>query len=229
MVAHSGRGWRLAPSLIALESEANGLASGRLTISDGSIGDTEHQTRSSDHNPKEDGWVDGLDLTHDPRGGFDAHGWADTIAQRGDPRLKYIISNRRIHDTRRDGPGQWRRYTGTNSHARHIHVSVLPSGRMDTRPWLTAAPSPQPPPYAPTPQPPPYHPPAPTGVPEMFLAIDSVGLFAVIDGIPIPFPDLAAMGDAKRRSDGIPMMWLPKPQGEQMLAEMLKKHKAALT
>lgn len=85
--------------------------------------------------------------------------------------------------------------------------------------------------------PPPYHPPAPEppsspifpGVPEMFLAIDNVGLFAVIDGIPIPFPDLAAMGDAKRRSDGIPMMWLPRSQGEQMLAEMLKKHKAALT
>lgn len=141
MVAHSGRGWRLAPSLIALEAEVNRMAPRRSQRSDGSIGDTAHRARKSDHNPK-GGWVDAIDLTHDPRGGFDAHGWAEVFARRGDPRLKYVISNRRIHDSRRDAPGKWRPYSGPNAHDRHIHVSVLPSGRASTASWLTGSPMP---------------------------------------------------------------------------------------
>jgi hypothetical protein len=148
VVAHSGRGWTLAPSLVALEAEANRLAPGRSQASDGSIGDQAHQARKSDHNPKS-GYVDAIDLTHDPRHGFDAHGWAEVIARRGDPRLKYVISNRRIHDPRRDALGAWRPYSGTsNPHTAHIHISILPSGRSDTRPWLSGRP-------LPTPKPPP--------------------------------------------------------------------------
>lgn len=138
MTAHSGRGWRLAPSLVALEAEANRIAPGRSQRSDGSIGDAAHQSRKSDHNPK-DGFVDALDLTHDPAGGFDAHGWAEVIARRGDPRLKYVISAGRIHNPVLDARGEWRRYDGDNPHDRHIHVSVLPSGRFSTAPWLVAS------------------------------------------------------------------------------------------
>ena len=85
MTVHSGRGWRLAPSLIAFEQEANRLAPRRSQASDGSIGDAAHRARVSDHNP-DGGWVHGLDLTHDPRGGFDAHAHGRSIAARGSTR-----------------------------------------------------------------------------------------------------------------------------------------------
>lgn len=68
-----------------------------------------------------------------------------------------------------------------------------------------------------------------TGVPEMFLAVDGYGLFAVINGVPIVFGGptaLADMGKARAKSDGIPMMWLPKAQGERMVTELLRKHAA---
>ena len=144
MVAVAGRGWKLAPSLEAAWREANRIAPGRSRISDGSIGDAAHSARTSDHNPDR-GWVDALDLTHDPAGGFDAHGHARQIAARRDPRVHYIISNRRIWNSRRASEG-WRNYTGSNPHNRHIHISILDSGRGDTSPWFGAVvPFPQPP------------------------------------------------------------------------------------
>lgn len=153
MVAHSGSGWRLAPALIQLEAEANRIAPRRSQRSDGSIGDAAHRSRKSDHNPS-GGYVDAIDLTHDPRGGFDAHGWAEVIARRGDPRLSYIISRRRIHNPGRDAPGRWRPHSGSNPHDRHIHVSVLDAGRFDTRPWLIAGSMPSAPVPPPAPRPP---------------------------------------------------------------------------
>lgn len=74
-------------------------------------------------------------------------------------------------------------------------------------------------------------PPAPpadtTGV-EMFLAIEGVGLFAVVDGVPVGFPDMASFGEALNNSPGVPMMRLPRDPGEQMFQELLKRHAAAL-
>lgn len=147
MVAMMGRGWQLAPSLQAMVAEADRLAPKRRRASDGSIGDVSHQSRESDHNPS-GGWVDALDLTHDPRGGFDVHAMAQRVIARRDPRIKYIISNRRIY-----GPGSrfgWAGgpYTGNNPHTAHAHFSVLPTsvGRFDVSPWFGAsAPQPGPP------------------------------------------------------------------------------------
>lgn len=136
-VAKVGRGWSLAPSLVAMEAEADRLAPGRSRRSDGSVGDPAHKARVSDHNPS-GGWVHAIDLTHDPRGGFDAHGLAQRVIARRDPRIKYVISNRRIY-----GPGSrygWAGgpYSGNNPHSAHAHFSVLPTsvGRFNVSPWF---------------------------------------------------------------------------------------------
>lgn len=86
MVATRGRGWQLAPSLVAMVEEADRLAPARSRASDGSIGDGAHASRKSDHNPDQ-GWIDAVDITHDPAGGFDAHAHARNVAARHDPRI----------------------------------------------------------------------------------------------------------------------------------------------
>lgn len=160
-VAHSGRWaggvWKLAPCLIAMEAEADLIAPRRRRTSDGSIGDHAHAVRRSDHNPDEEGvtdWVDALDISHDPAGGMDIHAHARTIAARRDPRIDYIISNRRIWS--RTNP-TWRPYNGSNPHTLHAHFSVVDALRGDTSPWFnavppfpTAPPAPAPPPVPPT-------------------------------------------------------------------------------
>lgn len=146
-VAKVGRGWSLVPSLVALEAEADRLAPGRSRRSDGSIGDAAHADRVSDHNPS-GGWVHAIDLTDDPRGGFDAHAHARQVVARKDPRIKYVISDRRIY-----GPGSrfgWAGgpYSGNNPHLVHAHFSVLPTsvGRFDVSPWFGgSASAPEPP------------------------------------------------------------------------------------
>lgn len=138
MVMTAGRGWRLAPSLVALVQEANRHAPNRSKASDGSIGDPAHRARVSDHNPSQ-GIVHAVDLTHSPGRGFDAHAHARAVIARRDPRIKYVISDRRIY-----GPGSrfgWAGgpYSGSNPHTSHAHFSVWPNaaGRNNTGPWLT--------------------------------------------------------------------------------------------
>lgn len=163
MVAKSGRGWKLAPCLIAAEAEADRLAPRRNRKADGSIGDQAHQSRTSDHNPVS-GWVCAIDLTHDPAGGFDAHARARMAVARHDHRIKYVISNGQIarsyssrvtssnravnRGEERNGhipPWVWANYTGSNPHRHHAHFSVRnePAARDDTSPWWpTTTPAP---------------------------------------------------------------------------------------
>ncbi len=55
-----------------------------------------------------------------------------------DPRIKYVISNRRIASGS-DGPSPWvwRKYTGKNPHDHHNHVSIKKSAKYfdDETPW----------------------------------------------------------------------------------------------
>lgn len=116
--------WRVAKSLLTLRDQINDLAPNRSKTSDGAVGDAAHASRASDHNPwitdGTMGVVTALDITHDPANGVDAGKLAEALRASGDPRIKYIISNKRIA-----GPGQpWRAYTGANPHTRHFHVSV---------------------------------------------------------------------------------------------------------
>ena len=164
MVALSGAGWKLAPCLISLVEEADSIAPSRSRIADGSIGDTAHASRTSDHNPAY-GWVTAVDLTHDPGGGFDAHARARLAIGRQDHRIKYVISKRQIARSYwstvsssnqpvnrsevvsgRIPPWAWAHYTGSNPHDRHAHFSVnnAPASRNDTSPWWPHSPATQP-------------------------------------------------------------------------------------
>lgn len=149
MTAHQGRNWRLSPSLIAMEAEADAIAPNRSRASDGSIGDQEHAARLSQHNPADDltdadliRWVCAIDLTHDPAGGFHAHDRARQIAANRDPRVRYLISDGEIWNP---GSGKWSPYTGPNKHRQHMHASIFntATARDLTAPWWpTAAPTP---------------------------------------------------------------------------------------
>lgn len=123
----------MAECLDQLLGEVNAAAPGRSKASDGSIGDEDHQSRNSDHNPWCCGWVvTARDFTHDPAGGFDSYEFAEWLRLRcrGDIllngareyRVKYIISNRKIASP--DDDWAWREYTGDNPHDKHAHVSV---------------------------------------------------------------------------------------------------------
>lgn len=134
--------WRLARALDALRAQVNTTWPDRNKASDGSIGDAAHASRSSDHNP----WVrDGgvgvvtaIDITHDPRSGCDSYALAEALLKSRDRRIKYIISNRKIASGS-DGPQPWvwRKYTGTNPHDHHVHISVKASKAHydDTARW----------------------------------------------------------------------------------------------
>jgi hypothetical protein len=133
--------WRLARGLEKLRSQVNAKWPGRSKESDGSVGDTSHSARASDHNPDSSGVVHAIDITHDPKGGFDSYAFADMLLAKQDIRLKYVISNRRIGSgPAGPSPGMWRKYSGVNPHDHHCHVSII-AGSMadDTRDWDISA------------------------------------------------------------------------------------------
>lgn len=125
--------WRPAISLTTLLGRVNQLAPGRKKSSDGMIGDIDHQSRDSDHNPwvwdtiAGKGVVTALDITHDPAGGCDCNIFAGSLEANKDPRVKYVIWNRRIMNASPiNGTNAWiwRPYNGSNPHDKHIHISV---------------------------------------------------------------------------------------------------------
>lgn len=129
--------WYIAKSLEMLRAQLNALAPHRSTASDGGIGDAAHSARLSDHNPTPTGQVCARDFTNDPAGGCGGQWLADTLVASRDPRIKYIIWNRRILDSR---PGQnpwtWQPYSGNNDHTHHVHVSVFAGASGDNiSPW----------------------------------------------------------------------------------------------
>lgn len=117
------RPWRVAFSLQRLKEQINERWPNRSKVSDGTIGNAEHASRASDHNPylRVDGMgvVTAFDITHDPLNGPDGAVLAESLIT--DIRVKYLIFNRRIWKAR---TGQWHPYTGPNPHNHHVHVSV---------------------------------------------------------------------------------------------------------
>lgn len=116
--------WRLAKSLGALRDAIDALAPGRDKSSDGAIGDAAHAARKSEHNPDADGVVRALDITHDPASGVDTRQLAEQLRQSRDQRILYVISHGRIFSSA-VAPWEWRPYSGSNPHDRHMHVSVV--------------------------------------------------------------------------------------------------------
>lgn len=130
--------WILVPCLGQLRTELNRIAPGRDTSSDGTIGDTAHQSRSSDHNDDEVGEVpirdaDGkhevhaVDLDADLR---ESDLTMEKVVQHivarcrsgAEKRLRYVIYNRRIWEA----SNNWRQrsYNGDNPHDQHAHFSA---------------------------------------------------------------------------------------------------------
>lgn len=143
--------WRNCRASVALIDEVNRRWPGRSKISDGTIGDDAHQSRSStsDHNPfiavAGVGIVRARDITAK---GIDAAWLVEhlrRLGEAGDPRLTgggYLIFNKRITapDFR-----SWRVYTGANPHSVHAHVSFSrsPAGFDSPAKWgIASAPSP---------------------------------------------------------------------------------------
>lgn len=145
--------WRVARSLDVLLRQFNAYSPNRSKASDGSIGDAAHASRASDHNPwYGPGIVTARDFTHDPAHGMDIDKITDELVATRDPRIKYVIANGLILDSRPgNNPWRWVRYTGTNPHTKHFHLSVMASPICDdTRPWnlpmFGGRPTPPPPP-----------------------------------------------------------------------------------
>lgn len=150
--------WRMAKSLEVLRGQVNSRYPGRSTAADGGIGDEAHASRSSDHNPwvqdGKMGVVTARDFTNDPAHGVSSEALASAILKAQDPRLKYVISNRKIGSgPKGPQPGVWRKYTGANPHDHHFHISVNDSKALydSEKPWdlsgvgqAVADPGPQP-------------------------------------------------------------------------------------
>lgn len=118
-----------APACRAALNQATERFPNRNRASDGIMCDGLHDP-SSDHCSG-----NAFDLTNDPGNGCDAHAMVEQLKARGDSRVKYIISNRRIWNPAISAA--WRDYNGRNPHTRHAHVSILKSARGDTSPWWT--------------------------------------------------------------------------------------------
>ncbi len=123
----------LAPSLAALRSEVDERWPERDKASDGWIGDPSHAARPSDHNPdwSAGGVVRALDIDID---GINVRRLLTELV--GDPRVWYVIHNRRIYSRTYDWSA--RAYTGSNPHTAHVHVSLMHSRAAEetTTVWL---------------------------------------------------------------------------------------------
>lgn len=116
------------PAAIAVLRQATALAPKRKKASDGLLPSKAHLAANpnSDHNT-------GLavDLTHDPKNGIDCKKIYEALKK--DKRVKYLIFSRKIWQR---GVGE-KRYTGSNPHSNHLHISIRPAYANDVSPWFT--------------------------------------------------------------------------------------------
>lgn len=133
--------WALAPTLGALRRELVGAypaVPGRLY---GTIGDAAHQTRKSDHQPDQRGYVRALDIPNVEHDGPPCEWLARLlrlVGEGGSQRLNpggYVIWNRKIASD--ESRWAWKPYTGENPHTGHLHVSCsrLPQFYSNPAPW----------------------------------------------------------------------------------------------
>ena len=125
--------WKLSKAAQQLREQIDDEYPERSRKSDGTIGDSRHSARKSDHNPDANGIVRALDITSDlgshPE---EAHALVEKIrqcAKKGDKRIKYIIFDGKIMSPILN----WKRrkYTGPNPHRSHFHISFTTLGDKD--------------------------------------------------------------------------------------------------
>ena len=128
--------WRPAKCLPVLRDEINKAYPNRTKAQDGIIGNAEHASRASDHNPDSHGVVHAIDI--DARGipAQDIVNHIHALAVAGDKRMVggYLIFNRRIAS--HTHAWVWRDYTGPDPHNLHFHLSCTYEAACDsTAPW----------------------------------------------------------------------------------------------
>jgi hypothetical protein len=138
MFRYQGNGWRVAESLEIFGNQIMEIRGTTASFpTDGTIGDSAHQGRVSDHNPDSSGVVRALDF-HESSPGF-----VDQIAEQlraaRDPRLKYFIHDDRMfssYSTSSRRAWEWGPYGGPNPHSSHGHLSVVAGAIAEsTKPW----------------------------------------------------------------------------------------------
>jgi len=106
----------------------------RDRTSDGWVGDLRHQSRPSDHNPDAKGIVRAIDIDRDLAGKAKPDLMPDLADQirlcaKSDKRISYIIFNGKIASARMGF--RWRKYSGSNPHDHHCHISFTTKGDTD--------------------------------------------------------------------------------------------------
>ena len=121
---------KATPAAIAVLRQATALAPKRKKASDGLLPSAAHLAASptSDHNT---GYA--VDLTHDPDSGVDCSDIFEKLKE--DKRVKYLIFQGKIWSRERAKEGN-RKYSGSNPHNKHLHISINDGHGEDTSPWF---------------------------------------------------------------------------------------------
>jgi hypothetical protein len=121
---------RATPAAIAVLRQATALKPKRMKASDGLLPSAAHITQSptSDHNT---GYA--VDLTHDPKHDIDCADIFEKLKE--DKRVKYLIFKGKIWSKEKADEGN-RKYTGSNQHNKHLHISINENMGTDTSPWF---------------------------------------------------------------------------------------------
>lgn len=124
--------WRPSSSITVLVRQLDELYPDR-TKPDWILGDRKHASRRSDHNPDRHGIVRAIDIR--AGGGFDPQWLFDLLMETQDPRVSYVIHNRRWYRSYQYGayiPWSVIPYQ-RDPHSHHIHLSVRTND--STLPW----------------------------------------------------------------------------------------------
>ena len=115
------------PAAISVLRQATALRPKRKRASDGLLPSAAHRAASpnSDHDT---GFA--ADITHDPERGIDCFEAFEKL--RTDKRVKYLIFTGRIWSAKN---GEYK-YTGSNPHNKHLHISIKDTHGKDTSPWF---------------------------------------------------------------------------------------------
>ena len=121
---------KATPAAIAVLRQATALRPKRKKISDGLLPSAAHlkQSPTSDHNT---GYA--VDLTHDPVNGIDCKAIFEKLKE--DKRVKYLIFQGQIWAKDKAKLGN-RKYTGSNQHNKHLHISIESTMGADVSPWF---------------------------------------------------------------------------------------------
>jgi hypothetical protein len=121
---------KASPAAIAVLRQATALVPKRKKASDGLLPSAAHikANPNSDHNT-------GLavDLTHDPKAGIDCAVIFEKLKE--DERVSYLIFNKKIWSRQLAKSGN-RKYSGSNPHTKHLHISINADKSNDTSPWF---------------------------------------------------------------------------------------------